>query len=177
LRYSGEGHSERFDEMVKEVVNLKPDVIFVNSTRLLFSFKQATAAIPIVSMMADPVRAGLVTSMARPGGNIAGVAIDQGIDALEKRIELLKQAAPRTATPAKLHIPPDIDVRYIRNKLRLSQDDFAAAFGFTLNQITAWEQGRSRPLGGVRAYLMLIDREPGTVFGMLRSLRDARKAA
>jgi putative ABC transport system substrate-binding protein len=81
--------------MVKEVVNLKPDVIFVNSTRLLFSFKQATAAIPIVSMMADPVRAGLVTSMARPGGNITGVAIDQGIDALEKRIELLKQAAPR----------------------------------------------------------------------------------
>jgi len=95
LRYSGEGHSERFDEMVKEVVNLKPDVIFVNSTRLLFSFKQATAATPIVSMMADPVRAGLVTSMARPGGNITGVAIDQGIDALEKRIELLKQAAPR----------------------------------------------------------------------------------
>jgi putative ABC transport system substrate-binding protein len=95
LRYSGEGHSERFDEMVKEVVNLKTDVIFVNSTRLLFLFKQATTAIPIVSMMADPVRVGLVTSMARPGGNITGVAIDQRIDALEKRIELLKQAAPR----------------------------------------------------------------------------------
>jgi putative transcriptional regulator len=78
------------------------------------------------------------------------------------------------ATPAKLDIPPEIDVRYIRNKLRLSQDDFAAAFGFTLNQITAWEQGRSRPLGGVRAYLMLIDREPGTVISMLRSLRDVR---
>jgi putative transcriptional regulator len=50
-------------------------------------------------------------------------------------------------------------------------------FGFTLNQVTAWEQGRSRPLGGVRAYLMLIDREPGTVVDMLRSLRDARKVA
>jgi putative ABC transport system substrate-binding protein len=94
MRYSGEGHSERFDEMVKEVVNLRPDVVFVNSTRLLLSFKQATTAIPIVSIMADPVRVGLVTSMARPGGNITGVAIDQGIDALEKRFELLKQAVP-----------------------------------------------------------------------------------
>jgi putative transcriptional regulator len=79
--------------------------------------------------------------------------------------------------PARLHIPPEIDVRHIRSKLRLSQDDFAAAFGFTLNQIAAWEQGRSRPLGGVRAYLMLIEREPGTVIDMLRPLREARKAA
>lgn len=79
--------------------------------------------------------------------------------------------------PARLHIPPEIDVRYIRNKLRLSQDDFAAVFGFTLNQITAWEQGRSRPLGGVRAYLTLIDREPGTIITMLRPLREARQAA
>ena len=46
--------------LVKEVVNLKPDAIFVNSTRLLFSFKQATTTIPIVSAMADPVRVGLV---------------------------------------------------------------------------------------------------------------------
>jgi len=70
VRFSGEGHSERFDGMVKEVVNVKPDVIFVNSTRLLFSFKQATTTIPIVSAMADPVRVGLVASIARPGGNI-----------------------------------------------------------------------------------------------------------
>jgi putative transcriptional regulator len=100
--------------------------------------------------------------------------------AFEKITKGLREAlstARWDATPARLHIPLDIDVRYIRNKLRLSQDDFAAAFGFTLNQITAWEQGRSRPLGGVRAYLMLIDREPDAVVGMLRSLRDGRKAA
>ncbi len=47
----------------------------------------------------------------------------------------------------------------------------------TLNQITAWEQGRSRPLGGARAYLTLIDREPGTIITMLRPLREARQAA
>jgi putative tryptophan/tyrosine transport system substrate-binding protein len=83
--------------MVTEVINLKPDVIVLTSTRLLFSFKQATTTIPIVSVMADPVRLGLVASMARPGANITGVAIDQGVDAFEKRFELLKQAIPRVS--------------------------------------------------------------------------------
>jgi putative ABC transport system substrate-binding protein len=81
--------------MVKEVVKLKPDVVFVPSTRLLFMFKEATATIPLVSLMADPIRTGLVTDMARPGGNITGVAIDQGVDLFDKRFELLKQAVPR----------------------------------------------------------------------------------
>jgi putative tryptophan/tyrosine transport system substrate-binding protein len=71
-RYSGEGHSEHFDQMVTEVINLRPDVIVVTSTRLLFTFKQATTTIPLVGVMADPVRIGLVASMSRPGGNITG---------------------------------------------------------------------------------------------------------
>jgi putative ABC transport system substrate-binding protein len=95
MRFSGEGHSERFDGMVKQVIDLKPDVIFVPNTRLLFIFKEATATIPVTSIMADPVRMGLVGSMSRPGGNITGVAIDQGVDAFEKRFDLLKQAVPR----------------------------------------------------------------------------------
>ena len=74
--------------------------------------------------------------------------------------------------PARLHIPPEIHVRGIRLKLELSQDDFAAEFGFTTNQIKDWEQGRSRPLGGVRAYLMIIQKDPKTV---LKILRDAGK--
>jgi putative transcriptional regulator len=100
--------------------------------------------------------------------------------AFDKITQGLREAlsiARGDAKPARLHIPPEIEVRHIRSKLRLSQDNFAAAFGFTLNQITAWEQGRSRPLGGVRAYLMLIEREPGTVIAMLRPQREARKAA
>jgi putative transcriptional regulator len=76
---------------------------------------------------------------------------------------------------AKLHVPPEIDVRSIRSKLHLSQEDFASAFGFTINQIRDWEQGRCRPLGGVRAYLMIIDRDPRTVIEILRT--KVRKAA
>ena len=59
--------------------------------------------------------------------------------------------------PARLHIPAELDVKAIRAKTGLSQADFARVFGFTSDQIKAWEQGRSRPLGGVRAYLIAID--------------------
>jgi putative transcriptional regulator len=76
--------------------------------------------------------------------------------------------------PAKLHIPPELDVSAIRTKIGLSQDDFATAFGFTVNQIRDWEQGRSRPLGGVRAYLMIIDRDPKGVLNLLRAVKTRR---
>ena len=76
-----------------------------------------------------------------------------------------------TAKPSKLHVPPEIDVRGIRTKLKLSQDDFAAEFGFTINQIRDWEQGRTRPLGALRAYLMIIKRNPQAVINLLRSSR------
>jgi putative transcriptional regulator len=78
---------------------------------------------------------------------------------------------------AKLHVPPEIDARAIRNKLHLSQEDFASAFGFSINQIKDWEQGRTRPLGGLRAYLMIIDRDPKAVIKILQSGRRYRKAA
>jgi putative transcriptional regulator len=78
--------------------------------------------------------------------------------------------------PAKLHIPPELDVNAIRSKTGLSQDDFATAFGFTINQIREWEQGRARPLGGVRAYLMIIDRNPKEVLSLLRSPKKAKAA-
>jgi putative transcriptional regulator len=71
--------------------------------------------------------------------------------------------------PARIYVPADIDVKAIRQKTELSQEDFAYTFGFTSNQIKDWEQGRSRPLGGVRSYLMIIDRDPGLVLDLLRT--------
>jgi putative transcriptional regulator len=84
------------------------------------------------------------------------------------------------AQPARLHVPPEIDVRAIRAKAHMSQDRFASAYGFTVHQIRQWEQGRSRPLGAVRAYLMLIARDPRTVLALLHAAMPAgpgRKAA
>lgn len=71
------------------------------------------------------------------------------------------------ARPAKLYLPAEIDVKAIRQKLELSQEDFATCFGFTIDQIKAWEQGRSRPLGGLRAYLMLIESNPARIRDLL----------
>ena len=79
--------------------------------------------------------------------------------------------------PARLHVPAEIDVKAIRGKLALSQSNFATYFGFTVNQIKDWEQGRSRPLGGVRAYLMIIDRDPKNVLKILGSVNAGRRAA
>jgi putative transcriptional regulator len=87
------------------------------------------------------------------------------------------QIARGERKPAKLYVPPEIDVRAIRTKLGLSQDDFAAAFGFTVHQIRQWEQARCRPVGAIRAYLMIIDRDPKFVLGLLRQGPGKRKAA
>ena len=91
------------------------------------------------------------------------------------------EIARGNAKPTKLYVPPEINVRVIRKKLGLSQDDFAQEFGFTIHQIRDWEQGRSRPLDGLRAYLMIIERNPQAVLTLLRgrakAARKARKAA
>lgn len=69
---------------------------------------------------------------------------------------------------AKSFIPPEIDVKGIRGKLRLTQDDFASEFGFSTSQIRDWEQNRFRPLGSDRAYLMIIEKHPEVVRQMLK---------
>lgn len=99
-------------------------------------------------------------------------------NAFDKIAEGLNEAlsiAKGEARPAKLFVPPELDVKEIRKKIDLSQDDFAAHFGFSINQIRDWEQGRSRPIGGVRAYLMLIDRDPDAVKALLLAMARERK--
>jgi len=102
--------------------------------------------------------------------------------AFDKIAEGLNEAlaiARGEVKPAKLHVPAELDVRAIRGKLRLSQEDFAAVFGFSVDQIRNWEQGRCRPLGGVRAYLMIIDRDAKKVIELLHRVvvRSRRTAA
>lgn len=69
--------------------------------------------------------------------------------------------------PARIHVPADIDVKAVRQKLELGQDAFASEFGFSINQIRDWEQERTRPLGAMRAYLMIIDRDPEGIRALL----------
>jgi putative transcriptional regulator len=67
-----------------------------------------------------------------------------------------------------VHIPHEIDVKAIRSKLGMSQQAFAGHFGFSVNTLRHWEQGRRIPEGPTRAYLLVIDRDPGAVQRALR---------
>ena len=62
-----------------------------------------------------------------------------------------------------VHVPDEIDVKAMRRRLGLSQTAFAKRYGFNPARIRDWEQGRSSPDGAVRAYLVVIQREPEAV--------------
>jgi ABC-type uncharacterized transport system substrate-binding protein len=90
----GEGRSERFAELAAEFVQLKVDVIVTYGTTAVAAAKQATPAIPIVFAVAgDPVGSNLVTSLARPGGNVTGLSL-QKVELADKRLELLREVVP-----------------------------------------------------------------------------------
>jgi putative ABC transport system substrate-binding protein len=105
-RYA-ESRTDRLDELAAEVVRLKPDVIWTHSPPLVHAMKRATTTIPVVVGVArDLVEQGIVSSLARPGGNITGMeARDSEI--IGKRLELLKQAAPKTSHVSVLVNPND----------------------------------------------------------------------
>jgi len=89
-----EGRSERFAEIAAEFVRRKVDVIVTSATEAVVAAKQATSVIPIVIAAAgDPVGTGLVASLARPGGNVTGLSIQQ-TDVAAKRLELLREIVP-----------------------------------------------------------------------------------
>src|SRR6516162_2047014 len=82
-----EGRTERFDEIAAEFVRRKVDVIVTSATAAIVAAKQATSVIPIVFAAAgDSVGTGLVPSLARPGGNVTGLSIQQ-TDVAAKRLE------------------------------------------------------------------------------------------
>ena len=73
--------------------------------------------------------------------------------------------AKGTADPStyRIHVPPDVDVRKIRKSLKLTQQDFAMRFGFNLARLRDLEQKRTRPDSAIRAYLLVIQKDPEAV--------------
>src|SRR5262249_27340524 len=89
------GSIDEVPAILAEVLRLRPDVIVAGDSQAAVAAKKATETTPIVFVnSSDPVRAGLIVSLARPGGNVTGVG-NLGRELTEKRLELLKQAAPR----------------------------------------------------------------------------------
>lgn len=70
----------------------------------------------------------------------------------------------------RVHVPAHVDVKAIRTKLGMTQEAFAARFGFNINTLRHWEQGIRQPESPARAYLLVIERAPKAV---LKALREA----
>jgi putative tryptophan/tyrosine transport system substrate-binding protein len=107
-RYA-EGKSERLPELAGELANLQPDVLLAIGGDVAPVMVKATQTIPIVfASSADPVQLGLVASLARPAGNATGVTFLQD-ELAAKRLEYLKQVAPRISRVAFLWNPDHLD--------------------------------------------------------------------
>ena len=125
-RFSAEGHQERFAALAREIVTSKPDLIIMNYNALARAFQDATSTVPLVGLVADPIRTGLVASLARPGSNFTGVSVDAGAGLLGKRLQLLKELAPsiqRVAyhgTPVEWNGPAGQELRAAGSRARPS---------------------------------------------------------
>jgi putative ABC transport system substrate-binding protein len=109
-RYA-EGKIDLLPALARELVQLRVDVIVAVGLAAIRAAKDATTTIPIVMYGGfDPVADGIVTSLARPGGNITGVLILPGSSLAGKKLELLKEAVPR-ATRIALLVPDDPNFR------------------------------------------------------------------
>jgi putative tryptophan/tyrosine transport system substrate-binding protein len=124
-----DGNAERLPDLAADLVRLKPDVLFPIGGDVAPFVSKATQTIPIVFVMsADPLQLGLVASLARPGGNATGFTFLQD-ELASKRLELLKEVAPRISRVAFLSNPDHPD-----NELRVAQRA-ATALGLHLQPI------------------------------------------
>ena len=133
-RYA-EGKANRYPELAAELVRLKVDIIVVaGGGRLILAAKNATKTIPIVmgGAVIDPVEAGVIDSLARPGGNVTGLT-NLAVELGGKRLELLKEAVPKIAHVAVLYEPA---LRFIRIEVKEVLPVAARALGLT---IQPWE--------------------------------------
>jgi putative ABC transport system substrate-binding protein len=107
-RRSAEGRFERFGEIAADLIRLGIDVIVVTNILVAKEMKRVTNTVPIVMAGSiDPVGAGVVTSLARPGGNITGFTSNAGPEIEAKRLELFKEVLPDGSRVAFLGLKSD----------------------------------------------------------------------
>jgi len=123
-RRSGEGRTDRYSDVARELVGMKPEVMVVNSARILEYFRQATTTIPIVALTGDPILFNIVSNVSRPEGNVTGFSADASIEIHGKYLEFLKQLKPSLSkmgllTPRLAWEPYGRALRPIANRLGL----------------------------------------------------------
>jgi putative ABC transport system substrate-binding protein len=162
-RYAG-GKPDRLRGLAGELVAIKPDLIFALGGDVAPAARVATTSIPIVVVVSnDPVQAGLVSSLAHPGGNITGVTFVSS-DLAAKRLQFLREIAPNLVRLAVLWNPDHVDPEYremqvaaktlgiqVRSLEVRSAEDFDSAFETATND-------RTQALMPITSRLMIINR-------------------
>jgi putative ABC transport system substrate-binding protein len=130
---SAAGRLDRLQEAASDLVNAAVDVLAVFGTPAARAAQKATAVIPIVAIsIGDPIRAGLVPNLARPGANITGNTI-LGPDVVTKRLQILKEAIPSVSRVAFLWNPDNASNTAIRDEVQIA----APSFGIALVSVEA----------------------------------------
>ena len=120
-RYSAEGRPEGLADLARDVVNRNPDLIVATTNPIALAARAAAGTIPIVWIGSEPIRAGLATSLARPGGDITGVAADPAYEIFGKQLQLLKEAVPSASKVAYLTITTVYGQRFRQLLREISQ--------------------------------------------------------
>jgi putative transcriptional regulator len=98
------------------------------------------------------------------------------IEAMEEVLADVK-GLPTKVRKRVIMVPNDVNVKAIRQRLKMSQSTFARQFGFSLGTVQNWERGHRRPEGAARVLLKVIDRRPEAVLEALAENDDARRAS
>jgi putative tryptophan/tyrosine transport system substrate-binding protein len=139
-----EGRVERLPAIARELVALRPDVIWTAYTSGALAARQATSTIPIVQVGADPVGAGLAQSLARPGGNVTGLS-NINVDIGPKLLELLRSGVPGAVRIGVLWNPDNPTNLLILTKLRAgAASSSVSALAFEARTLPEIEQALLR---------------------------------
>ena len=151
------GEMERLPALAADLVRLGVDIIVTGFNPITEAAMKATTTIPIVMTVGlDPVRAGLVASLARPGGNVTGLAVDAGGEILGKRFELLKETLPNLSRLGILWNP---DVAINRSR-QTAMTETARTLGLTTIPVEA------RGLDALEQAFAIMVRERAQAFVM-----------
>lgn len=160
------GQVGRLPELAAELVRLKVDIIVAPSTPTALAAKGATSTIPIVfAVVADAVGAGLIANFARPGGNITGLTSSSG-ELGGKRLELLKQMAPKASRVAVLYNPADPSNLLVLKQLK----EAAPTLSLILQPLEVREPGEFEG-----AFLAMTRERAHAMFGAAGALTNEHK--
>jgi len=163
IEYSyADGSEEKLKKLAAAAVAERPDLILAPGTIVTKVIKELTTTIPVVSTTGDPVGSGLVASLARPGGNITGLAIAVGPEIAEKLIELIAEIAPGASPIAVLANAQNPVTRAQIERMRIAAKHFDLTVTVFPYQGTADFPAALAAIERAQAHALIPDTDPLT---------------